>query len=527
MSGGERDAAVRVEIDVEELPPSFLPGAQRRVSTGRPTGGGPPRGVIAVAVLIAAMSIAAIFVLRPDPGQTAAGTQRLSPTTTTDVASSTLGPALDVDGAPLETAPVARVQIAEGFADIEAVIPWTSGFIGLGSGIGEQLRIYSSADGTVWSRLPTLVVDLEPLDGRDLGSRVFAALGQADERTLVVTMVESVQGSNGERFAFATRLRSNDGLLWSPDPDFEPMALGSVTAALALVNTPELMVVGAYRGVTGNPLIEKVVAEYVTDAEIASRCWLDAWSAAEISSEAVVLLQDCDTALPIVLRPDQLVDPSLAAEVGQCLTQLSGRSGAPLDIFMERSGNPSIRIYTAQGSVSALPVPTPDGKIAVLEPGGSLDGAPACAQFDVFEAIAPTNPGVSLLEPREGTERLSSLGSLPQTQIFGLPQSIAVTDTEILVPTAFALYAADRQTSTWVERAVPINRAGTVWMAPNGRQLFTFAEGAMFIADSSDGDWQRVELDMVVRPDRILYADDERAVFGRAEDLVVVTLPIR
>ena len=523
MAGGEDDATVRVEIEVAEMPPSFLPGTQRRVSNGRPTGGGPPKGVLIAAAMLAAASVLAIVLLRPDPGQTAAGTQRLAPTSTTEASPSTSQTA--AAGVVEPDALAASVVVSEGLADVQAILPWTSSFIGLGQGPSEQLRIYSSVDGATWSRLPTLVVDLEPLDGRDPGSRVFSALGRSDDRTLVVTMVESARGVDGGRTALATRLSSEDGLLWSPDPNFQPIALGSATSALPLLNTPDLMVVGAYRGTIGNPLIEKVIGRYVTDEAIATGCWLDAWSAAEISSEAVVLLQECDTALPIVLRPNQLVDPTLADDVGQCLIQLSGRSGAPIDIYMERAGDPSTRIYTEQGTVAALPVATADGKVAVLEPGRSLDGAPACLPFDVFEAEAPTNPGVSLLEPGEGTQRIPSLGSLPETQLFGLSQAIAVTESEIFVPTALGVFAADRQRGSWVERAAPINRSGTVWIAPNGRQLFTFAEGAMFVTDSTDGDWQRIELNEPLRPDRVLYADDERAFFGQAESLVVVELP--
>lgn len=475
------------------------------------------------------MSIVAIALLRPDPGETAAGTRRSAPTT---VPSTPEPSFVTNDGQTAATTiPVGRAVVHDGPVDIVSILPWTASYIALANGSDELLHIHST-NGQTWSRLPTLIVDVEPAQvGPDLTvSRSFSALGEGSDRALVVSMTESFHDvlTRAPRGAKVTRLSSPDGLLWSPDPAFEPIEFAGGIEAIPLMNTADLVVVGAYRDGTGNPLIEKVLGEYVSDDTIANGCWLDAWSIFDPRGDAVAQLQPCgDGVGPVTLSRHQLVDRAARqAGFGQCIAELSGRSGAPLDIYMGSRGEPTVRIYTEQGTVSAIPVETASGKVAVLEPGRSLAGAPACAAFDVFDAEAPTAPGVLLIAPGKGSQRISTAGALPDTRLFGLPQSIAVTERELFIPTEAGVISFDRQTGESALRAGPINRAGTVWTSPDGRGFFTFAAQSMFVADVADGTWSAIELDRRVSPDRLLFADDDRAFFLEGSAVVVVELSI-
>jgi hypothetical protein len=513
MEGHEDDAAVRVEIESSPLSSSSLLGAQRQVSDGRPRRNRSERRILTAGVVVAALSIVSLSLLRPEPGQAADGTQRQA---TTTIPTSTPSTTNSTDGLPSTTAatvPFVNVAVSDLTQAVSGVVPWQDGYLALAQR-SEELLLFSSPDGVSWTPVETRLDTVGlPEIGVDTDSRAqlrvyFEALGVAGDG-LAVSLVQ-VSGDANELLAqrtMITRLSSQDGKVWHADPEFDVMDIAQALV-MPVVNTADLTTVAVFLG-SGNPLIEQVVAANVVDPDIRDGCWRRAMQDGLPDGDQSVRLWPCDLSDPVSLSTAQLRTPAAAAAIGACLEDLNSRSGPPIDIYSQRRNEPTIYRYLEQGTIGALPIGTPDGNLAILDPGRSLSTSQNCQLLDGVDPLAPVDHGVVLLEPGGGSIRMTSGDALPPVELFELPSSIAATNDSILVPAGDQMFSVDLAGGEWTAIARAVRPTELVWAAPNGERLFTFDGSTMNIAVPGS-EWRQVSLDRSLTPLRILLADEER-----------------
>lgn len=236
-------------------------------------------------------------------------------------------------------------------------------------------------------------------------------------------------------------------------------------------------------------------------------------------------LQACDDRSLVEVEPDQLRLPLLANELQQCLLQLSTRSAPTTDIYMQRSGDPSIRIFTV-GTSASTPVLTSDGeRAAVLVPGSSFENAPGCAEFAPAGTRQGAHPGIEAFSPNTTSIRSSSGGLLGSTPIYQDRFPIAAREDTVVIPFAGKVYSANLSTGEWALEAEALRTIDWTGVAPNGRQIFTTNSALLFHAEVGEP-WEVLALNRPV-PDQpvVLHADDERVFFGVGLTTVMVEFP--
>lgn len=519
MAGREDDASVRIEIESSALTPSFLPGAERRLPSSRSRGGPSSRVVIVVGVVIAILSVVTILVVRPKAGETADGQQRQAPTTAAPepIQRSTL------EGQGAESLAVIRggVHISDLPGSVLNVVPWGDGYLALtATNDGQPIpSLFESADGRTWTRLDTKIGTAgsgdEGVFGNPTEARphvTWGALGNAGDGRLGLSQIQTTFGESqtirAERTTI-TRLYSEDGGIWAPDPQFDVMDIEDAYV-VPVVNNMDLTAVAVYLG-GGNPLIEQIVNDHVSDPVARDRCWLRAIADGGEGTGTLVRLLPCDFGTSLALTTAMLHNPEVANDIGLCLEQLNSRSGPPIDIFSQRRNEPTIYRYLAQGTLGALPVGTPSGNLAILDPGKSLSAAPACAALSEQSPLAPIEPGVVLLEPGGGSIRMTSGQTIPPVAMFELKSTLVATNDAVLVPAGNQMFAVDLVSGAWTSVASSMDDNELVWASSNGDLVFTFDGAEMHVAAVGE-EWIVVELDRPIDPVRLLFADEQRVI---------------
>lgn len=222
------DAQRSVRIEVDSLGGAGLGDAPLPDASG-PGSSGPRLGLI-VGVVAAVGALIALLMLRPESGQTAAGTERQATTTTsTTIAPSTTTSEVDQT---TETSAIA-VDQAEGFDPnvfIIGVVRAPVGFIAMANDGDNGLAppIWRSIDGERWEEIETSI-DGEDEAERDPSEPTAFAFFTGLERTSTGYSALAIQQSFGpsfdsetapERTASLVRLTSENGAVWSVADDF-------------------------------------------------------------------------------------------------------------------------------------------------------------------------------------------------------------------------------------------------------------------------------------------------------------------
>ncbi len=543
MQRNHDSASVRVEFE------STGPGSDLDIpdvvrESGGPGSGGPQSPIAALvgAGLLALVVIAALFVLRPASDEAADGSQRgttttiaETATTTSTTASSTTTTELEAggrpvipEGGPTQSAEVVDVQGMSVFP-IE-IISSGGGYVALAASTGQSENpvLFGSSSGKDWvrleGRLPSELL-AQPTNELDV-QYFYEALGEADDGLAVSLLERFVDRESGETVRIhVTRLITVDGSAWTQDPGFQRMEIEGVAASPSF-NGSDLTAVAVLPAGRGNPQIERVLSDWAVDPEIADGCFTSAFRNIGVGGEQPGLrLQRCDDRSLVVVEPDQLRLPLLASELQQCLLQLSTRSAPTTDIYMQRRGDPSIRIFTV-GTSASTPVLTSDGaRAAVLVPGSSFENAPGCADFAPAGTRQGAHPGIEAFSPNTTSIRSSSGGVLGSTPIYQDRFPIAVNEDTVVIPFAGEVYSANLTTGEWALEAEAFRSIDWTGVAPNGRQIFTTNRSLLMHAEVGEP-WEVVALDRPL-PDQplILHADDARVFFGDGAATVMVEFP--
>lgn len=539
MERNPDSASVRVEIE------STTSRSASDVSNGDgllPSNGqrSTPTLVGVGAVLVAV--VVGLVLLSPDGNEAADGTRRGTtttvPSTTSSPESTTSSTSSVVDEVGLRpVVPVGGPEHSTEIIEVEGmsivpieIISSGGGYVALGATDGQSPNpvLFGSAAGQYWVRLEGRLADgilSEPTSDVTV-ERIYEALGEVDGGLAVSLLERFVDRESGETVSLSVkRLITADGSSWTLDPDFQVIELDAVAASPSF-NGPDLTAVAVLPAGRGNPLIERVLSEWASDPQIADGCFISAFPNIGASGvEDGFRLQSCDERSLVDVTPDQLVAPESADFLQLCLQQLSIRSAPPTDIYMQRKGEQSFRIFSI-GTSASTPVPAAGGDFAaVLVPGTSLATAPACEPFDAPGRGSGGDPGVSLFSPGIGSIRAPSSGILGSTPLFEDRIPIAASESQVVVPLVGKVYSVDIATGIWTLAAETVRTTDRVSVAPNGRQIFT-ANGRHLFYASIGEPWQTLGVDRgLPRQSFVLHADDTRVFFSDGANTLMVELP--
>ncbi len=492
--------------------------------------------VVVGAVLVALLIATGLWSLRPGADEAADGSRR---GTTTTLPTTTTSPPTtiqtEIDGVQIVPpgSPSAMAEIFEVTGLPAVPIEITAGgggFVALGQADGTAVGpvLYGSPTGQSWVRFarglgPDVLSD--PTVTRDV-SFFYAGLAVVDSGLVVSVVERFTDRESGETTNLRIkRLTTLEDTTWRLDPGFHVIEIDAV-AALPLFNGPDLTGVAVLPEGRGNPLITRVLNEWVADPEIANGCFVNAFQRLGIDgSEPGFRLQTCDQRSVIDVEPEQLVVPGSAEELLLCLQELSTRSAPLTDIFMQRRGGGSVETFAETGTTASVPVAVMGGeRAAVLSPSSSVAAAPGCDRFAGFAAEDDSTMALLDFAPGAETTRIESDGLVANRRVFEDRIPIAADNENVVVPLLGTVYSVDLTSGEWIEQARAVRTTDRIIVAPNGRQIFTFRGTSMYYANIGEP-WKQLGLERALRRPLVLFADDERVFFNDGLDTLLVELP--
>ena len=418
------------------------------------------RALVGAALLALVVVLAAVDALRPGDGETAAGTQRLAPTTTVSPAPSTTNVAPSTDSVESAVDTVPPTGESEFFNS--DVVRGETGFLALLASDSVDLSpsLYRSENGTDWDRVDAQLApfvakgDITEIDYSNLIAtrQGFALLRTrtTQDRLSPVFPAESI----------TERLVSVDGNVWRLDDAFSSLVHTEVAAPLFhLANS---------FGFATNPL---PVLTQSGDCEALLAL------AAQVFGERPLLIH----------RAGRVEASQVQASASEAHTQLTGALVAS---------------FASNGTY--LDTPSVCGRF----PGISPD-----FPDPVIEVIQPDNNVRQIALPADVLD--TSLANWPVPSLFG-------TDSGLLAVFQESVWSLDIETETWTELIdLPVEASTVVgfqlidfrlsdYRIVDERYLVGLASEATVVADLERGE---VSIDLLSSQIRhapiILYADDE------------------
>ncbi len=355
--------------------------------------------------LVAAVTVAvALFMLRPESGQTAAGTNRQATTTT----STTLQPSTTTTEGDDTTADVA-IEEAEGFgpnAFIIGIERAPVGFIALAYEGDDGLAppIWRSLDGENWERVGTSIEgppDEPALSGAwASGFSFFAGLERTATGYSTMAIVQSYGSTSGsERSAHIVQLTSENGQQWVVDVDFPEIDANS-SFPFALNDRWTVF----FEFATAPSVVTSVVDTYIPSLSDVDVCHFD-------RSGLYLLAYPCSFGSEIRVTASDYSNPDLEEAVKTCLIQASRSS--------DFSPSSDVRVLDATTSemidldFDRSPLGTPyalsDGTLMLLAaPIETGDVADACAGLDI-DLPEERNAELYVFDDVDGPPRITAL----------------------------------------------------------------------------------------------------------------------
>ncbi len=521
----EGTSPVRVEVDGSFDAASSFPAPDAPES---PDSKGPLATLVAGGVLVVAF-VAALLVLRPSAGETAAGTERQATTTTT---STTV--------AVTTTAPAAAPMVREGDgatgntrADIFEVVRDDIGFFGLGFGNGPgDFELFRSLQGVSWTP-----VEVEFTDSASPGPNTWITFSNLvvteDGFAALRTEEQFAATASFDRATTVERMVSTDGVIWDLDEGAEPIDI-RFRDSWSTFQTADTF--GVNSGVASAPFGQLLEGLLTDDPGIdpANVCWMDLVGLNQIRTFPCEDGTDSgvipDLAIGTDITESDFIEPARFDDLVMCMGVLFDFAFATGDFssFVQHSSG---ELSTYSTSVaSALHTPLTDGSVVALSFGNLfLEETVACDSFNGgLPEIGP--PAIEYLELDGGVRQIP----LPQEvgdsleQIWTSAPSFQESDEGLRVLLANAAWVLDLDSGEWSKTSDLQVDSGQFFehrFTGDGR-VVGIGDDAMSITHLDTGVTNTYEFDgQLDRYGRIVYIDAEVVVIDVEGEIVTIELP--
>ena len=297
--------------------------------------------------------IAVAFVaLRPEDGQAADGSERQTPTTTTEAVIESTEDVTTTVPPPL----VAEVIDLEG--TIREVVSAPIGYLAVLEGAAPRGEppVLRSIDGVDWTTVDAEVVETNEFDLRRSRFAGFVGLQTTDAGDFTVLRVRqqlAEPGRTGTGFFIVDRIASQDGVSWSVDTAFEDVL---VRQAIPFTTAEGTLLLSSF-----GPLPETPQTLVSADEEILSAlASLDC--SPRGSSIDLLLLEDCDNpAEPTTSEPEPVDEATCRSQYLEDVSQVT----QPSEFVIIEAGG-TTQTFSAVGLASAPQELGESGVIAAL-----------------------------------------------------------------------------------------------------------------------------------------------------------------
>lgn len=532
--------SVRVEVEsasADVVSPAIPDGPA-------PKGGRSSRGVIFGAVAAIGLVIAVLFLVRPDDGNTAAGTERQA-TTTTAAPTTTAPPTTTSAGSPEEDEAFARPRdpavevtdfdLGSDFFSFLSIVPFDRGYLMLDGGDSFDdrggLELFRSLDGLAWREIDVEILE-DSADDADV--ELYSLLVPTNDGVAVLRESVLRQGSfGGEVTQSRERLTSTDGATWTVSNSLDASAddLFGEFSFFALHTGDLAAYPAADLGERTNPLEELLRATLRPEIELPDSgvCFVDVFG-------ATLNVWPCNADEPLEVTTDDFIDPELASAVRACAGALDVGPALPNTRVVHRFADDTTQLVESSAAMFGATA-LPDGTVVA-----AFDGNPefafstGCEQFiDLPEVTDPVielwrpDGSIELVPLPDGIEVSTSLTS-------GLPPSLAgAGDNEVFVAFESDVWHLDLMTREWTLRFGFENSEFGFGFSPvsfNDRQALFVNGEFLDVADLATG--EITSIDLGSDESLILNADDTYAhvatfdfdgPVGARGEVLRVTLP--
>lgn len=527
----ENDAPVRIELATDE-------GAAVPVAEDAPRGAR-PRTVLAGVLVLVLPVVGLVLALRPEDGQTAAGTPIVVPTTVlddpADAGASADGSTdeergvatdPDVEDDLLDSATRTPYEQVESddfiLSSVDADLGWIALAFGNEAGGGRLLR---SLDGMTWDPLATDDLPDGDVLGLDRFDGVYVIA--VDERRSWSS--SNFRGSGGAIPEHHIRVfTSLDAINWFPSelPTLEGAGFPFLVSFTA--DSYVVPIQGAADG-SSEALVE-LLAPFV-DAETASRVCESRRDFSD--SDRAVLLLDCDGQVLARVIADEHPDDFETIWPEYCVEAAREIGLEEFSLAMVERGGSTQSIEISENPV-LFGRAVPGGYLARSGSIGVRELPPECGGPRTTVTGPRTRPvpliywdagtGVSIVTPDEQE---------PSAGDFGPDGALAkTTDEKIITIVNGTVYGGTRPFDSWQEITGPPDGAGTfdqVSLTPDGRAAGLYSEGTIWITRDFST-WRPFSLaELGAFSARVIVAAEDYVVVsvqgGRAGALVKIPFP--
>lgn len=426
-----------MEVDgLDDRGPDALdpPGAEPNTSRSRWV-------LVALGVIAALLLVAALAALQPEDGETAAGTDR-GTTSTTNPATTSISPTSTASTTP--SGPIVRRLQRSALGPAGTIIEIVSddlGLFGLAGTVGDRMSLFRSLRGTDWSVVETEFSEAAtPVQGRWTQYQNLVAF---DDGLAVLRIQEDLTVRNAP--LMVDRLVSLDGVFWDVDQSIEAVVATRGSSWLFVHTSDAVGIVTS----EGNASLETLLSEVLIEdsgVDPANVCWIEPVGSNQIRT--FPCMDEGGVAFNTDITASDLADPTLFPELAACAAAVDHFGPITSVTRLARPGGEVVEFTSRDFAVGHSSLP--DGAIAALSLGSLVAGeVSACDSFAGGFPELP-EPAIELVSPDGDVSYIRFPEQLRTPSVTETYAPTFASDAGLFLLLDSSVWRVDVETEEWV-----------------------------------------------------------------------------